>query len=104
MASKEFAAILYRLRDGVDADAFERFVHETDLPSARGMTTTRQCLVLRILDEAGSESRRYCEFLEVTNWADFESEVEGEELRPVFEEWERYVEPSYELQRWVSVE
>ena len=92
MATRVF--FLNRLRDGVAAADYERWVHEVDYPFARGLASINSYVVSRLqetLDGAPSPYA-YLEVVEVTDIAAYRAELgAGPTMEAFAREWSSYV-------------
>ena len=92
MASRVF--FLNRLREGVAAADYERWVREVDYPFARGLESIRSYVVTRLdgtLD-GGPSPYGYLEVVEITDVAAYRAELGGGPAMEAFaREWSSYV-------------
>lgn len=82
---------LNKLRDGVDPDAFQRWVREVDYPKARSLSSIKSYVVARIdstLDGQGESPYQYVERAEVTDIDAYRQELAtAPGIEEFFKEW-----------------
>jgi hypothetical protein len=94
MAHRVF--FLNKLREGIDPAAYERWIRETDYPTARGFPSIERYEVTRLdatLD-GGPPACHYLEVLEVTSIDDYRQTLTSPEFRQLFDEWSQFVASS----------
>ena len=97
MAQRVF--FLNRLREGVDPEAYERFVREVDYPFARRLPTIRSYVVTRLdgLFEGGDAPYDYLEVVEITELEEYRRSLDpstSPEVQAFFEQWSSFVSES----------
>ena len=84
---------LNKLRPGVAAEDYERWVREVDYPTARGLGTIESYVVARMeatLDGAASPYD-YIERVEITGIGDYRRELSGPALAEFSRQWSALV-------------
>lgn len=85
---------MYRLREGVDRAAYERWVREVDVPFATARRTLLRYECVHIDGQIGSDSPSpydYIELLEVTDVDDDQAGVTGPDAERIANEWLEFV-------------
>ncbi len=84
-----------KLRAGVAAPDYERWVREVDYPFARGLPSIESYVVTRLdghLQGDAPVPYDYVEVVEITNLDDYrQAFAAGEGVKEFFEEWSSYV-------------
>ena len=101
MAHRAF--FLNKLREGVDAADYERFVREVDYPFARALPTIRSYVVTRLdgmLDGEGKPPYDYLEVVEITDLDDYRASLDPSkpENKAFFDQWSGFVGESLMVQ------
>ncbi|MHB8621267.1 MAG: hypothetical protein ACYDAG_17170 [Chloroflexota bacterium] len=85
---------LNRLRPGVSASEYERWVRAVDYPTARGLVTVKDYRVARVnglLDGSGTAPYDYVERVELTDLEDYRRELRHPEMKDFSKQWSAFV-------------
>jgi hypothetical protein len=89
-AGGEALVVLVRLKEGVSAEDYERFVRESYTPAARQLPSVSGWSAYRVGGLLGGDAEAPCEYVVVTELAD--RGRLGEDMRVLFERLHGFVE------------
>ena len=87
--------VLFNLKDGVDAAAYEQWAQSTDLPTVRNLDSCDRFDVYRGTGMLGSDAApayEYVEMIEVNDMARFGEEVSTETMKKVAGEFKGFAD------------
>jgi len=92
------AFFLTKLKMGVNAKDYERWVHETDYPTAKKMKSVKSYKVHRINGALlGDKVYDYIEVIEISGVEDFGKDLNSEAGKKLLAEWSNYIGESVAL-------
>jgi hypothetical protein len=95
LAGGEALVVLVRLKEGVSAEDYERFVRESYTPAVRRLPSVSGWNGYRVRGTLGGDAEAPCEYVVVTELADagrLGEDMRGEEMRALFERLHGLVE------------
>jgi hypothetical protein len=86
--------VLFNLKAGVNAEAYEAFARSTDLPHVNGLPSVSSFRVLRSAGLLGGAPApyQYVELIEIDSLEDFRGEVKSEVMQGVAREFRTYAD------------
>lgn len=91
----ETIIVLFSLKSGVDAAAYEAWAQSTDLPIVRGLGSVEQFEVLRTNGLLGDEMTApfaYVEILRISSFEAFMEDVSTDEMTSVAEQFQDFAD------------
>lgn len=93
--------VLFNLKPGVDAAAYEAWAKATDIPGVRGLKSVTDFQVYRatgVLGGVGQSPYAYYEVIDITGMAEFGAEASSEAVQKVAAEFQQYADnPTFVL-------
>jgi hypothetical protein len=89
--------VLFNLKRGQSADAYERWARETDVPTGKGLPSVEDFRVYRanaLLGSAAPPPYEYVEVVDIKDLGRLGEEVGAEEVRAVARQFEEFAEDS----------
>ena len=90
--------VLFNLKPGVDASAYENWARTTDIPGVRALGSIADFQVYRTTGVLGSDEKAPYEYIEVIDVADMEAfgrDAAGETIQKVAAEFRTFADPTF---------
>jgi hypothetical protein len=94
-AGGEALVVLVRLKEGVSAGEYERFIRESYAPAVRRLPSVASWSAYRVSGLLGGDAEAPCDYVVVTELADagsLDEDMRGGEMRALFERLGGFVE------------
>lgn len=87
--------VLFNLKPGIDASAYEQWARTTDIPGVRALSSVKGFEVYRTTGLLGSEGRppyAYIEIIDVGDMSAFGRDVQSERVQRIAAEFGRFAD------------
>lgn len=88
--------VLFNLKPGVDADAYENWARTTDIPGVNALPSVKDFQVHRATGVLGSEDAQspyaYFEIIDITDFASFGADAGSEAVQKVAAEFQAFAD------------
>ena len=87
--------VLFNLRDGIDADTYEAWARETDIPGVTGLGSVDRFSVLKsqgLLMSDDAPPYQYVEIIEINDMDAFGEDMQGETVQRTAAEFQQFAD------------